>query len=285
MSYTKVYQFQDLNGYESVISKSNSEMSFMGFGRILLNPGQTFEYEVTGQEQAIVLQQGDFIAWVEYEGVTVINGAKGSRSNVYDDLPTALYVPPKAKIRLYSEKGMEARVFTAYCEEGNAPYFCSPENVEEGEPGEYIYKRKYRFIFGQPGKHNDHVTKLLIVGESVSVPGGWIGFPAHRHDYQIDGKECILDEIFSFQVKSGSESGHGGLFQHGYDLTADNKKLWDEVNVIEASNTAVALPAGYHTTVALPGSTAYLLWGLAGEYKQYKVQFDERYSWLEGCLY
>jgi Uncharacterized enzyme involved in inositol metabolism len=285
MSFTKVYQFQDLNGYESVISRANSEMSFMGFGRILLNPGQTFEYEVTGQEQAIVLQRGDFTAWVECDGVTVINGAKGSRGNVYDDLPTALYAPPKAKIRLYSEKGMEARVFTAYCEEGNAPYFCPPENVEEGEPGEYIYKRKYRFIFGQPGKHNDHITKLLIVGESVSVPGGWIGFPAHRHDYQIEDKECILDEIFSFQVKSGSKSGQGGLFQHGYDLTADNKKLWDEVNVIESSNTAVALPTGYHTTVALPGSTAYLLWGLAGARKQYKVQFDERYSWLEDCLY
>ena len=60
MSYTKVYQFQDLNGYESVISKANSEMAFMGFGRILLNPGQTSEYEVVGQEHAIVLQQGDF---------------------------------------------------------------------------------------------------------------------------------------------------------------------------------------------------------------------------------
>ena len=42
---------------------------------------------------------------------------------------------------------------------------------------------------------------------------------------------------------------------------------------------------GYHTTVALPGTRAYLLWGLAGDTKKYKVQFDERYSWLEGCLY
>lgn len=285
MSFTTVYRFQELNGYESVISKGNSEMTYMGFGRILLDPGQTFSYEVTGQEQGIVLQQGDFTAWVEYEGATVIDGAKGVRGNVYEDMPTALYVPPKAKVKLYSEHGMEARVFTAYCEEGNAPYFCPPENVEEGEPGEYIYKRKYRFIFGQPGKHNDHITKLLIVGETVSVPGGWIGFPAHRHDYQIEGKECVLDEIFSFQVKSGAPNGKGGLMQQGFDMTADGKKLWDEVNVIEENNTAVALPSGYHTTVALPGSTAYLLWGLAGPCKQYKVQFDERNSWLEGCLY
>ena len=41
MSYTTVYRFQDLNGYESVISKANSDMTYEGFGRILLNPGQT----------------------------------------------------------------------------------------------------------------------------------------------------------------------------------------------------------------------------------------------------
>ena len=250
MSYTTVYRFQDLNGYESVISKANSDMTYEGFGRILLNPGQTLEYKVTGEEQAIVLQQGDMTCWVEYEGVTVVDGAKGQRGNVYDDLPTALYVPPKATVKLYSEKGMEARVFTAYCEEGNAPYFCPPENIEEGEPGEYIYKRKY------------------------------------RHDYERPGKECVLDEIFSFQMTSTEDGpGRGGVMQHGYDLTDENKKIWDEVNVIEENNTAVALPTGYHTTVALPGTRAYLLWGLAGDTKKYKVQFDERYSWLEGCLY
>ena len=41
MSYTTVYRFQDLNGYESVISKANSDMTYEGFGRILLSPGQT----------------------------------------------------------------------------------------------------------------------------------------------------------------------------------------------------------------------------------------------------
>lgn len=56
--------------------------------------------------------------------------------------------------------------------------------------------------------------------------------------------------------------GRGGVMQHGYDLTDENKKIWDEVNVIEENNTAVALPTGYHTTVALPGTRAYLLWGL-----------------------
>ena len=73
MSFTTVYRFQDLEGYESVISRGNSDMTYMGFGRILLKEGQTLEYTVTGQEQAIVLQQGDMTCWVEYEGVKIIN--------------------------------------------------------------------------------------------------------------------------------------------------------------------------------------------------------------------
>lgn len=284
MSYTTVYRFQNLEGYESVISKGNSKTTYMGFARILLRPGQTLEYTVVGREEAIVLQQGDMTCWVEYQGGTVIDGAKGTRKSVYDELPTALYVPPRAKVKLYSEQGMEARVFTAYCEEGNAPYFCPPDQIHEYEPGEYIYKRRYRHIFGQPGKHNDNITKLLIVGETVSVPGGWLGFPAHRHDYETE-KECVLDEIFSFRMTSEG-TGTGGVMQHGYDLSLDGKtKLWDEVNVIEGDNTAIALPSGFHTTVAFPGTQTYLLWGLAGEIKKYQVQFDERYTWLEGCLY
>lgn len=64
----------------------------------------------------------------------------------------------------------------------------------------------------------------------------------------------MLDEIFSFQMTSTEDGpGRGGVMQHGYDLAADGEtKLWDEVNVIEKNNTAVALPSGYHTTVALP---------------------------------
>lgn len=283
MSFTKVYPFQNLNGYEPVITAENSEMKYMGFSRLLLEAGQTVSLRPRGEEMALVLQSGDFTVSVEYQGKTAIAQKSGSRRNPFDDLPTAVYLPPEADAVLSSVNGMEARIFTAPCREGNAPFFCPPEQVEEGQPGTYIYKRKYRFIFGAPGKHNSGITKQLIVGESVSVPGGWIGFPAHRHDY-VTEKECVLDEIFSFQVRS--EAGGGCVMQCGYDLSSGGEKLWDEVNVIESNHTAVALPTGFHTTIAYPGTEAYLLWGLAGPgEKEYRVQFDERYSWLEDCLY
>ena len=42
MSYTQVYRFQNLPGYESVISKGNSDMTYMGFARILLKAGEVW---------------------------------------------------------------------------------------------------------------------------------------------------------------------------------------------------------------------------------------------------
>lgn len=283
MSFTSVYHFQNQNGYESVISSDNSKIKYMGFSRILLEAGQAISLRPQKEELAIVLQSGDFTVTAKYQGKLAIESKSGSRRNPFDDLPTAVYLPPMTDAVISSTNGMEARVFTAPCQEGNAPFFCPPEQIEEGQPGTYIYKRKYRFIFGAPGKWNDSITKKLIVGESVSVPGGWIGFPAHRHDYVTD-KECILDEIFSYQVRS--EAGGGCVMQCGYDLSPDQEKIWDEVNVIESNQTAVALPSGFHTTLAYPGTEAYLLWGLAGPgEKEYRVQFDERYSWLADCLY
>lgn len=281
MKYIKAYYFKNINGIEDVITKKNSSLKKLGFKRILLDAGQTLEYEVKGEEQAIVLQAGDFIADVEYKGRTVISGAKGDRNNVFDDLPTSLYLPPKSKVKITSNGGMEARVYTAYCDEGNTPYFCPPEQIKESEPGTYIYKRKYRIIFGAQGKHNCHITKKLIIGESISVPGGWIGFPAHRHDQNTEN-ETITDEIFSFKI-SGFKGA--GLMEYSFNIDEQKNRLWDETNIIDTDNAAVAISVGYHTTFAFPGTTVYMLWGLAGDCNILKAKFDERYTHLEDCMY
>lgn len=273
MNRTSIHRFAGKDGYEAVITSENSRLQYLGFSRILIKPGGKFEYEVMGCEMAIVLQEGDFTASVEWKGEKVYENISGSRKDVFEELPTAIYLPPGSKIKMESQNGMEARVFTAVCAEGNPPYFCEPKDVEEGSPGENIWKRKYRFIFGPLGKHNGNVTKLLIVGESISVPGGWIGFPAHRHDYDNE-KEYPLEEIFSFKVK-GPKGAY--LIQHSYGLD----EQWNEFFVINDDNCAIALPEGYHTSFAVPTCTEYLFWGLAGDKKVYKVQFDERF--LEAC--
>ena len=270
---TSLHRFVGTEVYERVITAQNSKMKFMGFDRILLKPGESFQHEVINEEIAFVLIDGDMKVFVDWNDKTVIDGASGHRKSVFNELPYAVYVPPGSKLRIESAEGMEARVFCAPCSEGNPPFFCTPEEVEEGTPGVMNMKRKYRFIFGPPGKVNGGITQKLIVGESVSMPGGWVGFPAHRHDYN-DDTETELEEIFSFKIKS-PEGGY--LIQHSYGLD----ERWDEVNIIDADDFAVALPEGYHTSMAVPGCVEYLLWGLAGDQgKDYLIKFDPRFDWL-----
>jgi 5-deoxy-glucuronate isomerase len=272
MKHTSVHRFMGKPGYEKVITADNSNLKNLGFGRILLEAQDKLNFEVSGEEIAVVLQNGDFMISVEWDGKMAFEGLKGTRSSVFDEKPFAIYLPPGSKVSLESKNGMEARVFSAPCEEGNAPFFCRPDDVEEGVPGDLNFKRKFRFVFGPPGEHNDQITKKLIVGESVSVPGGWIGFPAHRHDFNTE-KEYPLDEIFSFKL-NGPEGAY--VLQHSYGV----EEKWDEVNVIDGDDYAVALAEGYHTSLAAPGCTEYLLWGLAGKEKIYKIRFDERFKTL-----
>ncbi|MBF7096737.1 5-deoxy-glucuronate isomerase [Alkalibacter mobilis] len=274
--YTEVFRFKNIDGYERVITRNNSDCEFLGFDRILIKKGQTLEHEVVGEEIAIVLQEGEYTADVYWNGKKVLDGVTGKRKDVYSDLPTTLYLPPNSKLIMKSETGLEARVFTTPCSEGNPPFQSLPCDVEEGDPGHYNWRRKYRWIFGPQGKNMDHVTKKLLVGESVSIPGGWIGFPAHKHDLDNE-KEFPLDEIFSIRVKGP----HGKyVIQHSYGLEGDEGGAWDEFNKISDDETAIALPFGYHTSLAVPGCTEYLLWGLAGNDKVYKLLHDERFQWL-----
>lgn len=281
MQRTSLHQFTKEEGYEKVITSETSALKHLGFDRLVIKPGEKIEHEVVGEEIAIVLQTGDFKATVEWNGKKFYDGISGTRKDVFDELPTSIYLPPNSKITIESTNGMEARIFTAPCEEGNEPYFCEPKDVEEGAPGSHIWKRKYRFIFGPSSKHNGHITKKLIVGESVSVPGGWIGFPGHRHDFDNEN-EYPLEEIFSIRVK-GPNGGPGTVIQYSSDV--ENGERWNEFFVLEDDNNAIALPVGFHTSFAAPGCIEYLLWGLAGAEKIYKVQFDERYTSLENALY
>lgn len=274
--YTQVFKFKNEEGYEEIITPQNSDCKFLGFDRISLKAGGKLEYEVKGKEMAIVLQEGDFKVTAEWKGKIYIDGAVGKRVSVYDELPTTIYLPPDSKLIMETVNGVECRIFTTACHNGKRPFLSEPKDVEEGTPGALNWKRKYRFIFGPRGKNKDNITNKLIVGESVSLPGGWIGFPAHKHDLDND-KEYPLDEIFSIRVRGP----HGKyVIQHSYGLEGDEGGAWDEFNKILDDNNAIALPFGYHTSMAVPGCTEYLLWGLAGDDKTYKLQFDERFDWL-----
>ena len=161
---------------------------------------------------------------------------------------------------------MDAIVYSSPSTKSNSPLFINQANIIETTRGALNWKRKVRVIFGPVSQTNN-----IIIGESVSVPGGWIGFPPHKHDIETDFGSP-LDEIYFFKV----QGPHGAYaLHHTYDLM--NKA---EEHYTISGDTAIAIPGGFHTTLAVPGCRLYMLWGLAGSKKLYKLSFDERFTWL-----
>ncbi len=280
MAYSSFYKFEEKEGFQQIIDYKKAGLEILNFSVLWLNKGASYNFEIPGQESVLVLQSGDFTGEVYANGEKILDGISGTRTCVFDDMPTAVYIPAGASMKINTVNGMHARIFHCDANGGNAPFFCPPSKVIETEPGAKQWKRKYRSIFAPKGKNNGDITQRLIVGESVSVPGGWIGFPAHRHDI-VTEKEFPLDEIFSMRVRGLSG---GAAIQLSYDYD-ENGNRWDEMYAVEDDNGAIALPKGFHTSFALPGCEAYLFWGLAGSEKEYRVQFDERYLDLENALY
>lgn len=264
-----LFRFNEKKGYQKVIYSENSNMIHLQLDRIFLEAGECLEYMVEKEEKAIVLQNGDFKAMVECKDGNILEGITGRRVNVFDQRPTLIYLPPNSKIKMETTKGMEALVYSSQCdEECGSARIIKPEEVSEVYSGTMNWRRRVRVIIG-PDKS---IAKKLIVGESVSIPGGWIGFPPHKHD-EDNNNEYPLEEIFSFKL----DGPHGAMaLYHTY-----NKNGYDEHYLIDSNDYAVAIPNGFHTSQAVPGCRYYLLWGLAGDKKVYKLTFDPDFAWLQ----
>ena len=260
------YGLVEKKGYTNIITKKNSKLGYLGLDRIFLGPGEKLEHEFKDVESVFVLQKGDFKASVESHGGMVLKDITGSRSNVFEEQPVVIYIPPHSKLELETKQGVDTLIYNSTSSRKSSPIYLKSTDITESIRGALNWKRKVRVIFGPQSETNN-----IIIGESVSVPGGWIGFPPHKHDTKSD-REYPLDEIYFFKV-SGPHGAYG--LHHTYNLNQGSEEHY----TID-KDIAIAIPKGFHTTTAVPGCRLYMLWGLAGDKKEYKLSFDERFTWL-----
>jgi len=260
------YKLSERKGYVNIIDSNNSKLNYLGLDRIFLNPGENLQHEFGNVESVFILQKGDFIACVENNSTGILKNISSSRKDVFDELPSAIYIPAQSKIEIETDKGLDAIIYNSPSTKSGLPLYLSQKDITETIRGALNWKRKVRVLFGPVSETNN-----IIIGESVSIAGGWIGFPPHKHDIEND-IEYPLDEIYFFKV-----DGPNGAYaiHHTYDLKGKNEEHYtiDE-------DMAIAIPRGFHTSLAVPGCRLYMLWGLAGDKKIYKLSFDERFTWL-----
>jgi 5-deoxy-glucuronate isomerase len=182
-----------------------------------------------------------------------------------------IYAPPGSKVRLAAEDGA-ARIAvsgTAGAPGGKA-VLISPEEAMASETGKDNWRRMvYTHIADNlPGAR-------LIVGETVSQPGGWTSCPPHKHD-RFYGPEVLMEEFYYFQFDPPQGFGFIRVY-----TDRDDAEPFDYAFPIEDGDT-VLIPRGYHPVSACPGYTVNYLWVMAGEARQYGAWRDDpRHSWIK----
>jgi 5-deoxy-glucuronate isomerase len=227
--------------------------------RLRLEAGQSHDYSIAGEETIVVLQEG--------RGAFAAGGHRWpvSRSSVFDERATALYLPPGVPLTVTADTTLEAVIVSTPASDGGEPVLVTPDQVTPQARGRDLYTREVHNILV-----TDSHARRLMVGETFNPPGHWSSFPPHKHDGR-DG-EPVLEEVYHFRVDPPNGFGHQMLY------TSDGESVTHAVR----DGDAVLLPYGYHPVSAPPGYRLYYLWAMAGAERRLALHEDPAHKWIHG---
>ena len=227
--------------------------------RLVLDAGQSARYHDANEETVVVLQEGvgDFEAGGSRWNV--------SRTGVFSERATALYLPAGAELRVTATRRMEAILLStpASSRAGSEPALVRPADVRVNARGKGRYAREVHDLFV-----DDPYAARLMVGETFNPPGNWSSYPPHKHD-GTDG-ELRLEEVYHFRIAPPQGFAHQSLY------TAAGECVTHQVR----DGDAVLLPYGYHPVSAPPGYRVYYLWALAGDERHLVPYEDPQHRWI-----
>ncbi len=238
-------------------------LEFLRFGLARVPDREVIELDTADRDTTVII----------LEAPREVRAAAGGRElrlpprgSVFDDQPSALYVPARAGLELRGP--LLAGVFQARADEplDEVPYAILPHEVNTVERGRGNFTRHIRNIL--PGERH---RGCMLAGETLSPAGNWSSSPPHKHDRQAPPAETRLEEIYLFRVRP--EQGFG--LQHSYHARGPSRTF--AVNDLDV----VAIPSGYHPVVAAPGYELYYLWCLAGMSRELHWQVDPAHAWVD----
>lgn len=228
--------------------------------RLRLSPGASERYTAEGEETVLVLLEGSGVLQVDDRKWNV------SRSSVFENRATALYLPPGKTVSVTAQDTLEAVLISTPAPDGGTAALTTPEEVAVNSRGRGIYTREVHDIFVR-----DAHAKRLMVGETFNPAGNWSSFPPHKHDGR-DGEPC-LEEVYYYRIDPKQGFGHQVLY------TNDGESVTHQVR----DGDAVLLPYGYHPVSALPGYRLYYLWAMAGEQRKLALYEDPAHTWIHNA--
>ena len=244
-------------GVQTLQRRGDSGAKELSTHRIRAEAGATTTFSSPGEEAIVILQEG--------RGTFETGGKRWpvSRSSVFKERATAVYLPVGSELKVTGETAIEAVAFTTPAPAGGEPVLVTPDKVQVNTRGRGIYTREVHNIFVD----DPHVRRLMV-GETFNPPGHWSSYPPHKHDGR-DG-EPTLEEVYYYRVDPPQGFGQQLLY------TNDGESVTHSVR----DGDTVLLPYGYHPVSAPPGYRVYYLWGMAGEQRKLALHEDPAHKWI-----
>src|SRR5215831_2373652 len=252
-----LYRVPRENGLKLLQKRGQGGAGEVTSWRLYLENGERQKYSNDAEETILVLQQG--------AGTLSAAGSdwRVSRSGVFTDRATALYLPPGVVLVVTGEPQIEAILVSTPAKGGRSPALVAPSDVVVNQRGKGTYTREVHDIFVR-----DPYVSRLMVGETFNPPGHWSSFPPHKHDGR-DG-EPVLEEVYHFRIDPPQGFGHQMLYTSEGEIVTHTVRDGD----------AVLLPYGYHPVSAPPGYRLYYLWAMAGRERKLALHEDPAHKWI-----
>lgn len=227
-----------------------------------LQRGEKFESETDATELGLVVLGGR----CSVESTAGSWADIGNRAQVFDGLPTALYLPVRTKFTISADTDCEMALCFSRAEEAFPARLVTPDDVEVEIRGGANATRQINHIL----KPEFPAQRLLLV-EVYTPSGNWSSYPPHKHDIHNPPDEVDLEELYYYKV----DRPEGYAIQRVY--TADGRL--DQTLTVR-DGELVLVPEGYHPVVAAHGYNVYYLNALAGSARSMAASDDPDYAWV-----
>jgi len=252
-----LYRIRRIDGLQQLQRRGDGRARELTTSRLRLPAGASHKYQIADEETVLVLQEGRG-KFTTPDGAWTL-----SRTNVFDERASAIYLPPGTPLTVKADATLEAVLFSTPAPAGGHAASIGPDQIEVNARGKENYAREVHNVFV-----TDPNAKRLMVGETFNPPGNWSSYPPHKHDGR-DG-EPVLEEVYYYRVSPTQGFAQQMLYTSDGECTTHTVRDGD----------AVLLPYGYHPVSAPPGYRLYYLWGMAGGERKLALHEDPAHKWI-----
>lgn len=240
-------------GYTAITKAGEAEADTgISMGVLRLAAGETHSATL-GAETAFLLMAGRVagqVGGLRYEL---------SRNSLFDDSPACLHAPAGTPLEIRAATAAEFTVYSCDNQATFMPRVFRPGDVADERRGEgQVGGRCLRLVRTIFDGRNSPPEVNLVLGEVVTLPGGWSSYPPHHHPQP---------EIYHYRFTHPQGFGHA---EHG-----------EQVFKVRQFDTIKIMAGNDHAQCAAPGYGMYYSWVIRHlPEKPYTVpEFTAEHAW------